>query len=91
MLGLVALMGLPVIEATGQTKALNFASNVVSLAILALHGHIIWIVGLAMIPAQVAGASLGARLAMRRGTALIKPLIVVVCLAMALRLAADYV
>jgi hypothetical protein len=36
--------------------------------------------------AQVAGASLGARLAMRIGARLIKPLLVVVSTAMALRL-----
>jgi uncharacterized protein len=86
MISFILLAGFGVLKATAHTKVLNFASNVGSLAVFALGGHILWGVGLAMGAAQIAGASVGARMAMRIGAGLIKPLIVVVCVGMALRL-----
>jgi hypothetical protein len=86
MIGFVLLAGHGVLKATAHTKVLNFASNLGSLAVFALGGHILWGIGLAMGVAQIAGATLGARMAMRVGAGLIKPLIVVVCVAMAARL-----
>jgi hypothetical protein len=86
MLGLVALAGMGVLRATAQTKVLNFASNLGSLAVFAAAGGIWWGLGLGMAAAQVAGARLGARLAMRRGARLIRPLLVTVSTLLALRL-----
>jgi uncharacterized membrane protein YfcA len=86
MMGFVLLAGYGVLKATAHTKMLNFASNLGSLLVFIQTGATWWFVGLAMAAAQVAGASLGARLAMRVGAGLIKPLIVTVSLAMALRL-----
>ena len=45
-----------------------------------------WKVGLAMAVAQIVGATLGSRLAVRIGARLIKPLLVVTSTGMALRL-----
>lgn len=86
MLGFVLLAGQGLLKATAHTKFLNFASNFGSLLVFAFGGHILWVLGLAMAAAQVAGAMLGARLAMRVGAGLIRPLLVVVCLALAARL-----
>lgn len=86
MLAFVLLGGHGVLKATAHTKFLNFASNLGSLAVFAFGGHILWAVGLGMAAAQVAGATLGAKLAMRIGVGLIRPLLVVVCLALAARL-----
>ncbi len=86
MMGFVLLAGYGVLKATAQTKMLNFASNLGSLLVFIPTGATWWAVGLAMAAAQVAGAALGARLAMRVGAGLIKPLLVVVSTAMALRL-----
>ena len=86
MMGFVLLAGYGVLKATAHTKMLNFASNLGSLIVFIQTGATWWFVGLAMAVAQVAGASLGARLAMRVGAGLIKPLIVTVSTAMALRL-----
>ena len=77
MLGFVLLAG---------HGMLNFASNLGSLIVFAFGGHILWALGLAMAAAQVAGAFIGARLAMRIGSGLIRPLLVVVCLTLAARL-----
>jgi uncharacterized protein len=86
MLAFVMLAGFGVLKATAHTKMLNFASNLGSLAVFVTSGATWWAVGLAMAVAQVAGATLGARAAMRVGARLIKPLLVVTSTAMALRL-----
>lgn len=86
MLGLVALAGMGVLRATAQTKLLNFASNAGSLAVFAAVGGVWWGLGLMMAAAQVAGARLGARMAMRRGARLIRPLLVTVSTLLAARL-----
>ena len=86
MLGFVLLGGYGLLQATAHTKMLNFASNLGSLVVFVIGGEIWWAVGLAMAAAQSAGAALGARLAIRVGASLIKPLLVFVSSAMALRL-----
>ncbi len=86
MMGFVLLAGYGVLKATAHTKFLNFASNLGSLLVFIPSGATWWAVGLAMAAAQVAGAALGARLAIRIGARLIKPLLVIVSTAMALRL-----
>jgi uncharacterized protein len=86
MLALVSLFGLGVVEATGRTKLLNFTSNVASLLVFVLGGKIVWTVGLCMGLGQIAGAQLGARVAIANGARLIRPLLVLVCCAMATRL-----
>lgn len=86
MLGFVMLAGYGVLKATAHTKLLNFASNIGSLLVFVPSGSMWWAVGSGMALAQVAGASLGARLAMRIGSGLIKPLLVFTSTAMAIRL-----
>lgn len=86
MMGFVLLAGYGVLQATAHTKTLNFASNLGSLLVFIPTGATWWAVGLAMAVAQILGASLGARLAMRIGAGLIKPLLVITSTGMALRL-----
>ena len=86
MLAFVLLAGQGLLKATAHTKLLNLASNLGALALFAVFGQIWWMTGLAMAMAQIAGARLGALLAMRKGARLIKPLLVIVSLALALRL-----
>jgi len=86
MLAFVMLAGFGMLKATAHTKLLNFASNIGSLAIFIPSGAMWWGVGLTMSLAQIAGATLGAKMAMKIGARLIKPLIVTVSVAMALRL-----
>ncbi len=86
MLGFVMLAGFGVLKATAHTKLLNFSSNIGSLAVFVFSGATWWAVGFAMALAQIAGASIGSRLAMRVGAQLIKPLLVITSTGMALRL-----
>lgn len=89
MLALVGLLGYGVLKATAHTKLLNWGSNVGSLAVFLFSGAIVWKVGLAMGVAQFLGARLGSGLAMRVGSKLIKPLLIIICVALAIRLLMD--
>ena len=89
MLALVTLLGLGIMQATAKTKLLNFTSNIAALLVFAFSGKIIWGVGLVMGAAQFAGAQLGSRFAMKHGATIIRPLLVLVCVAMATKLLLD--
>jgi uncharacterized membrane protein YfcA len=89
MLGFVSLAGFGLLKATAHTKLLNFGSNLGALIVFICYGVILWKVGLTMGVGQFLGAQAGSRLAMRSGAKLIKPLLVVVCIAFAIKLIAD--
>lgn len=86
LLGFVLLRGFGIVRATAHTKLLNFTSNIASLLIFALSGKVVWVVGFAMGVGQFIGAQIGSRLAIRNGAALIRPLLVIICIAMATKL-----
>jgi hypothetical protein len=85
----VALAGAGLLRAIGGTKVLNLTSNLASLIVFVLSGHVLFAIGLAMALGQVAGAWLGARAAIAHGSRLIRLLIVIVSWAIALRLLID--
>ncbi|MDB6178952.1 TSUP family transporter [Paracoccus sp. Z330] len=86
MIAFVTLAGYGVLKATAHTKLLNLFSNLGGLAMFALIGQPLWLIGVMMGVAQMAGAALGARLAVRIGSRLIKPLLVATSAILALRL-----
>ncbi|BCH24399.1 TSUP family transporter [Mesorhizobium sp. L-8-3] len=89
MLAFVSLAGYGVLKATAHTKLLNFASNLGGFGAFAAAGVISWKIGLMMGLCQFLGARAGAGLAMRIGARLIKPLLVLTCIALAVKLLAD--
>jgi uncharacterized protein len=89
MLAFVSLAGFGMLKATAHTKLLNFASNLGGFATFALVGAVAWKIGVLMGIAQFIGARIGASLAMRIGSRLIKPLLVITCIALAVKLLAD--
>ncbi|MDP3175321.1 MAG: TSUP family transporter [Phenylobacterium sp.] len=88
-LSLVTLMGMGLTRATAHTKALNLTSNIVAMVVLAGAGHVLWVVGAAMAAGQFIGGYLGSHAAMRWGHSLIRPLLVVISLAMTAKLLLD--
>tara|TARA_R110002124_G_scaffold72020_16_gene192777 strand:- start:9771 stop:10526 length:756 start_codon:yes stop_codon:yes gene_type:complete len=86
MLILLGLGGLSVLQATAQTKLFNLASNLGGLIGFALMGAIAWKIGVTMALGQIIGSNLGARMAMKKGAALIRPLLVTICILTALKL-----
>ena len=89
MLAFVALLGFGVIKATANTKLLNFTSNIAALLIFLFSGKIVWLVGLLMGVGEFLGAQAGSYMALRQGARLIRPLLVVVCCAVAIKLLLD--
>ncbi|QPC88067.1 TSUP family transporter [Mesorhizobium sp. NBSH29] len=89
MLAFVSLAGYGVLKATAHTKLLNFASNLGALGFFAFASVISWKIGLMMGVCQFIGARVGAGLAMKSGAKLIKPLLVIVCVALAIKLLSD--
>ena len=88
-LALVTLLGMGLTRATAHTKALNFTSNAVSVVVFTIGGHVLWAVGLLMAVGQVIGGWLGSHTAIRFGPKIIRPLLVVISLAMVMKLLAD--
>jgi uncharacterized membrane protein YfcA len=86
VISLVTLMGLGLVKGTANTKLLNLASNIGALILMAFGGHIIWPLGLAMAAAGMAGGFIGSHTALRFGPRLIRPLLVVVSLALTVKL-----
>ncbi|KGE00669.1 TSUP family transporter [Rhizobium sp. YS-1r] len=89
MLGFVLLAGFGMLKATAHTKLINLGSNFGSFLVFAATGSVLWKIGLLMGIGQFFGAQVGSRMAMRSGAKLIKPLLVLSCLALALKLLAD--
>lgn len=85
-IGFVALFGLGVTRAAGNTKILNLASNLGALALFIPSGDILWPAAAAMAAGQVVGGYLGALTGIRFGVRLIRPLVVLISLALAIKL-----
>ena len=84
--GFVTLAGFGLLKATANTKILNFVSNIAGLLVFIVSGQVIYAIGLSMAVGQTLGAKVGAGAAITHGAKLIRPLIVVVSCAIALRL-----
>ena len=82
----VSLFGMGVVHASAHTKMLNFTSNLAALALFIPAGNVVWSAALVMGAGQMLGGYLGAKTGIRYGAKFIKPLVVVVCVIMALRL-----
>ena len=85
----LALGGLSILRATAQTKAANFASNVAGLLTMVTGGHVLWVAGLTMAIGSIIGGQVGSHLAMRFGSRLIKPLLIIMSLALTTKMLID--
>ncbi|MCR6669893.1 TSUP family transporter [Devosia ginsengisoli] len=85
-IGFVMLFGLGLTRASGNTKILNLVSNLAALTIFIPAGDVVWPAAIAMAIGQIVGGYIGARTGIRYGAKVIRPLVVVVSIALALRL-----
>jgi len=83
---LVGLRGYGLTRATALTKLFNSTSNIASLILFVLGGKILWLLGLCMAAGAMTGGWLGSHTAIRFGAKLIRPLLVVISLALTARL-----
>ncbi|SEP86056.1 hypothetical protein SAMN05428969_1234 [Devosia sp. YR412] len=82
----VTLFGLGLTRATGHTKVLNLTSNLAALVIFIPAGDVVWPAAIAMAIGQIMGGYIGARAGIRFGARIIRPLVVVISIALALKL-----
>ncbi|RKF18378.1 hypothetical protein D6851_14655 [Altericroceibacterium spongiae] len=86
----VGLRGLGLTHATGLSKMLNFTSNIATLIIWGLSGKTYWALGICMGLAAATGSFIGSHSAMRFGSRLIRPALIVISIALTTKLLYDY-
>lgn len=77
------------LHASSAAKVVNFATNAAALAYFIPSGHVLWMTGLAMAAFNIAGALLGARLALRHGSGFVRGVFIVVATMLIARLGYD--
>ena len=85
-IGFVMLFGLGMTRASGNTKILNLVSNLAALTIFIPAGDVVRPAANALAAGQIVGGEIGPRTGIRYGARVIRPVIVVVSIALALRL-----
>jgi uncharacterized protein len=82
----VLFVGFGLAKATAHTKLMNFTSNAVALAVFMTGGNVHWVPGLVMGAGQFLGAQVGARMVVTRGVKFIRPIFILVAIAISIRL-----
>jgi uncharacterized membrane protein YfcA len=86
---LVGLLGYAFLKASATAKIVNVGTNAAALLVFGFHGAIFVSIGLFMAVCNIGGAVLGARLAIRGGSVLIRKVFLGVLFVLVLRLAWD--
>ncbi|ASN80727.1 TSUP family transporter [Deinococcus ficus] len=81
-----ALAGFNLVKSGGNARTLNFATNLGAFLFFLIGGQMVWWLGLPMGAANALGATLGARMAMLRGSGFVKAVYAVIVLLVAMRL-----
>lgn len=88
-LAFAVLLGEKLRNATANAKPVVLVANAVSVLIFMVDGYVLFTVGISMALAQMVGAYFGSNLAMKRGAAIIRPLLFVTTIAIAIKLIVD--
>lgn len=86
----VTVLGLNLTRATAHTKVMNFGSNISSLVLFLVGGHVHFLAGLVMGAGQWTGARFGSRMVLARGTRFIRPVFLTMVVVLSIRLALQY-
>lgn len=85
----IGVLGFDFLKAAGHGRVMNFTSNIASLAVFWYSGQVDVIAGLPMLLAMLVGAHAGSRFAIKHGSRWIKPLFVLITLALMAKLLWD--
>lgn len=85
----VGLFGFSFLAASASAKVVNLITNGAAVAYFASHGMILWHVAAPMALFNVAGAALGSRMAIRKGSEFVRLLFIGIVIALILRFAYD--
>lgn len=84
---LVAGLGMSFLHASATAKIVNVGTNAAALIVFGITGSVLWLLGLAMAAANMLGAIIGARMAVRRGSGFVRAVFLVVVALLIIRLA----
>ena len=82
-------LGFAFLSASAIAKVVNVSTNLGAIMVFGLNGAILWQVGLVLAVANIAGGLLGARLAIRGGSTLIRKVFLFVTIALIIRVGID--
>ncbi|MEG1256379.1 TSUP family transporter [Clostridium sp.] len=84
--GLINILGFNFLKASANARVLNFVSNIAALVTFAFSGKINYLVGIPICFFMILGAKLGTKLAITKGSKIIKPIFVTMSLAVAIKM-----
>jgi len=79
------------VTANANTKVVNLASNVAALAAFIINGKIIYAIGIPAAAAGIAGNLLGAKLVIKRGSSIIRPIFILALALLFIKIVYDMV
>ena len=82
MLILVASLGYAFITASAIAKVVNVATNVGAILVFGINGAVLWQIGIILGVANISGAVIGARLAIKGGSTLVRKVFLLVTVAL---------
>lgn len=85
MLILVATLGYAFITASAIAKVVNVATNIGALIVFGINGAVIWQIGIIMGFANITGAIIGSRLAIKGGSTLVRKVFILVTIVLIVR------
>lgn len=87
--GLLKIYHFDFLNASGNSKMLNFISNITSLTLFAINGKIIYLYAIPVSIFMIFGAISGSKIAYKKGSRIIKPIFILMSLAVAIKLLFD--
>lgn len=89
VLAFTSVIGADFVHGSAMAKLVNTGTNLGALAVFAFFGHVDWALGAILAVCNIAGAQVGARLAIKRGARFIRIVLLVVVLGLVARLGYD--
>lgn len=87
----IKVYGFDFTMAAGNSKVLNFVSNITSLLMFAINGKIFYMLGIPIGIAMIIGARVGSNIAIKKGAKVIKPIFVTIALVLTVKLLFDII
>ncbi|GAA3447021.1 TSUP family transporter [Planomonospora venezuelensis] len=89
IIAFTTILGMDFVGGSAHSKIINSCTNLGALLVFAYQGHVLWPLGLGMAVCNIAGAQLGARMALRKGAKFVRIVLLCVVIAMVVKLGID--
>ncbi len=89
MLAYTGLLGLDMLTASGNAKIVNLSSNIAALTTFILNSKVVYSLAIPAAISNILGNFIGSKLALRNGTKIIKPIVLVVMVLLLIKIATD--